>query len=116
MKSVKPNSDSSLRWPIAACALAAFGLLFPLPSFVELYNEPAGSSVRPMGQAALIFLAGIGTPIVVVILLLATDTIFKPGASRWLSVLAIVLAAIPFPAYVLLFRWIVDSHRLVLKP
>lgn len=113
--SEKPMATSSLPGSaIVACALACVGILLPLPSFIGLYNVAPGSSIRPMGEAALIFLAGIGTPVVV--LPFAICALFTRGPSRRLGLLAIALSAIPLPAYVILFRWIVALHLLELKP
>jgi hypothetical protein len=113
------GSDHSIRnvcldCAIAACVVAAIGMLLPLPSFFELYHDAPGSSVRPIGPAVMMFLAGVGTPVIV--WPLGICAAWKSGASRFLGLLAIALSVIPLPAYFFAFRWIVETHMLDLKP
>ena len=41
--------DRAFRLAVTACALVAVGILFSIPSFVELYRIPAGTAPRPGG-------------------------------------------------------------------
>lgn len=97
-----------------ACALAVLGLVFPAPGFLELYRIPAGTACRPMGQVASIFLAGLGTPLLV--LPFAIMAISEHVASRVMGLLAMTISVLPLPLYSFLFRWIMDTHALVPQP
>ena len=68
-----------------------------------------------MGPAAAVFLAGIGTPVIVMTLVLLAS-IGGGQISRRLSAGAAILSLVPLPLYWFLFRWIVDAHHLILKP
>lgn len=100
-------------FPVLACALAVLGLAWPIPAFWELYNLPTGSPCRPMGQTASVFLAGLGTPLLV--LPFAITAISQRGSSRMVGLLAIAFSALPFPIYFLLLRWILEAHALSIK-
>ena len=109
----KPSTASRV-FSALACALAVLGLVWPIPAFWELYNLPAGTACRPMGETASIFLVGLGTPLLV--LPFAIVAISERGSSRMLGLLAIALSVLPFPVYFLLLRWIIEAHALSLKP
>ena len=109
----KPSRRSKA-FAAMACALAVLGLVFPAPSFLELYSIPAGTACRPMGQVAGIFLAGLGTPLLV--LPFAMVAISEHGASRVMGLLAMAISALPLPIYFFLFRWIMDAHGLIPLP
>lgn len=111
---VKPTQGTRYGVAITACVLAVIGTAWPLPWFVELYQVPAGTAVRPMGAAGSVFLCGLGTPLLV--MPLALLALSRGGASRWLGMLAALLSLFPLPVYWLLMRWIVSAHGLELKP
>ena len=97
-----------------AIAAAIGGILFPISSFVELYQMPVDTACRPMGQAATILLCGFGTPLIVIILGLLGWT--KGRIERICCIAALLLSFIPLPLYYFLLRWIVDSHHLIMEP
>jgi len=99
---------------LAAIAIAVVGLLFPIPSCIELYNFPVGDAVRPMGQGVALFICGLGTPLVVIPI--AVDAFYQDRASRWLGLTAAIISLIPFPLYLFLMRWIISAHNLTLNP
>ena len=107
-------SKASKVFAAVACAMAVIGLLLPIPCFWELYSIPAGTACRPMGCAARIFFAGLGTPFLV--LPFAIVAIAERGSSRIAGLVALALSVLPFPLYYFLFDWIMDAHALIAKP
>ena len=99
---------------ITSLLIVAVGILFPIPAFLELYNTPVGTACRPMGAAVAVFLGGIGAPLLAMVLALLA--FFRGRISRRLAVVAGVLSFVPFPLYMILFRWIVSMHNLTLEP
>ena len=68
-----------------------------------------------MGLAMAIFFAGVGAPVIAI--MLAAFALFSGGRiSRRLAIVSAVLAVIPFPLYAILLHWIVAAHKLVLEP
>ena len=110
---ISRTPDASYGIGTTACVIALLGLIIPTPSFVELYHIPAGTATRPMGPAAAALACG-GVPFVVAPL--AILAFQSRGRSRWLGVFAAVTSLLPFPVYFFLFKWIVDTHNLTLKP
>jgi len=106
--------NRSMDLSVVALVFALVGILYPLPGFFELYHVAPGSSVRPMGLATAFFLAGLGTPLIVVPL--GISAIYRPGKSRMIGWIALLLSAVPLPLHSFLFHWIVHNHGLHLKP
>jgi hypothetical protein len=114
MNAPRTSHPNQRNFIIFALAIAISGLLLPIPSFVELYQIPAETACRPMGQAAAFFICGVGTPLLVFPLgLLGWPG--RPTLRRY-GIAAMILSLIPFPLYFVLFRWIVDFHHLILEP
>lgn len=106
--------DHGLRLVWLAIFIAVAGIAVPIPSAWEFYNIPAGTACRPMQAFIAFALAGIGTPIVSI--LLASLARPKNAAGRRLAKLAAVLSLVPPVLYFCLFRWIIYSHQLTLLP
>jgi hypothetical protein len=106
--------DYGYRLVALALFIAVVGVAAPIPSFWEFYNIPAGTACRPIGSTMAFFLAGIGTPLLT--LLLARLARPSSNAGRRLAIAASLLSLVPFPLYYFLSRWIISAHHLTLLP
>jgi hypothetical protein len=114
MNAPQTGHSNQLSFVVVALVFAVGGILFPIPSFVELYHKPADTGCRPMGQVAAMILSGIGTPLVVIALSILGW--YGRRMLRLYGVAAMILSLVPLPLYYFLFQWIVDCHRLILEP
>jgi hypothetical protein len=112
--SVPPTREPGFSLAVISLLMAVGSVLFPLPGFIDLYGVPAGTACRPMGQAMSLFVMGIGGPFVA--LVLAAAAFSRGRVSRRIAIVAGVLSLVPFPLQWFLFRWIVESHNLILEP
>jgi hypothetical protein len=107
--------ERGLGLAVTSLLLALGSILYPVPGFVELYGVPPGTAGRWMGLTLVLFEAGIGAPLLVIVLALLA---FIAGGriSRRVCVVAGLLAFVPLPFYWWLFHWIANTHHLILEP
>lgn len=109
-----PTRSDSFGVGVVALVLAVGSVAFPIPAFVDLYSVPPGTACRPMGAAMVLFLGGLGIPLVAIVFGLLSLAYGR--ISRILGITAILLSCVPLPLYYFLFRWIIHSHHLILEP
>ena len=102
---------------LTACAIAAFAIVFPLPSILELLNYPPGTSMRPMGATAMIVLGAmaglfVAFPLAVIALVFGR----RRRAAVVIGLLALVLVCGAVFGDYWLFNHIVSTRGYVMEP
>ena len=114
MNDSRTGRSNQFGFAVVALVFAIGGILLPIPSFIELYRIPVETACRPMGQVTAMILAGFGTPLAAIVLGILS---WSGGRTiRLYGIAAMLLSLVPLPLYYFLFRWIVDSHHLLLEP
>jgi hypothetical protein len=109
-----PAREPGFSLAVISLLMALGSILFPFPGLIELYDVPVGTECRPMGQAMTLFVAGVGGPVVA--LVLAAAAFSRGRISRRIAVVAGILSLVPFPLQWFTLHWIVQSHNLILEP
>jgi hypothetical protein len=102
---------------LVACAIATGAILLPLPMIFEMLGSPPGSSMRPMGAVAAIFLGAamglfLALPTAIVALILGR----RQRRTVLLAIIACLLACTSVVADYSLFNFIVSSRGYVMEP
>jgi len=117
-----PQTPKRIRRPqtvlgLAACAIAIFAILVPLPFILEMLCYPPGTSMRPMFAAVAIYLGAaigrfIALPMAIIGLVLGLR-------QRWTVLLGLTACALAYASVVAdhsLFDLIVSSRGYVMEP
>ena len=112
-----PHLSTSVAFALASYAVSVTGLVLACAVWLRLFSLPAGTNVRPMGEAVIsTFVAGAGT---LGGLTLAIACILS-GRTRvlpWLlGILCAIVAVLPLPAATVFSDWVMQTQGLTPLP
>ena len=110
-------SKAWLVFGITSCCTAIAAIIVPFPSILEVASYPPGTSMRPMGATAMLFLgAAAGLVIAMPLALLCLISGWRRRGGMTLGAIALLLGLVAIFGDGVVFKYIIASRGYVMEP
>ena len=115
-----PPARNAYAWMVSgliACVLGIAAILLPIPSLLEVANNPPGTSMRPMGAAMMLGLSTMaGLFVVLPLSVISLVMGWRKRGGRLLGATAMLLGLCALFLVPAIFKYLITSRGYIMEP